>query len=152
MSLHNLCSLLIFCLICCLAHFSHNGSGSAQVLQNLVADICLFSLKHGSQNISVFLLMLQNHNSNLILSKKNINAYIINDVLHVHLRNLTIMRGTSRVQLNICKLIVQNLIILFISSYFEKYRWHMEYIDAYSGFLNIVLKANNLYQKKKTLT
>lgn len=27
----------------------------------------------------------------------------------------------------------------------------MEYIDAYSGFLNIVLKANNLYQKKKRL-
>lgn len=86
-SLHILCSLLNSCLICCLAHFSHNGSGSVHVLQNLVADICLFSLKHGSQTISVSLLMLQNHSSNLILSQKKINTdmYITNSVLLEHL-------------------------------------------------------------------
>lgn len=63
--LHISWSLHIFCRVCCLAHSSHNGSGSSHVLQKCVALTWIFSIKHGSHSTSLSCWLFSlNHNEN----------------------------------------------------------------------------------------
>lgn len=66
MSLQISWSRHIFCRVCCLAHSSHSGSGSAHVLQKCVALIWIFSIEHGSQSTSFSRWSFSlNHNKNI---------------------------------------------------------------------------------------
>lgn len=66
MFLHISWSRHIFCRVCCLAHSSHSGSGSAHVLQKCVALIWIFSIEHGSQSTSFSCWLFSlNHNNNI---------------------------------------------------------------------------------------
>lgn len=65
-SLHISWSREILCRVCCLAHSSHSGSGSAHVLQMCVALTWIFSIEHGSQSTSFSCWLFSlNHNKNI---------------------------------------------------------------------------------------
>lgn len=65
-SLHISWSREILCRVCCLAHSSHSGSGSAHVLQKCVALTWIFSIEHGSQSTSFSCWLFSlNHNKNI---------------------------------------------------------------------------------------
>lgn len=53
---HNSWFLVSFCLVWCLPHISHNGSGSSHVLQKNVAITRLFSVEQGPHSISFTIL------------------------------------------------------------------------------------------------
>lgn len=53
---HNSWFLVSFCLVWCLPHISHNGSGSSHVLQKIVAITRLFSVEQGPHSISFTIL------------------------------------------------------------------------------------------------
>lgn len=73
--LHISWSLHIFCRVCCLAHSSHNGSGSSHVLQKCVALTWIFSIKHGSHStsLSCWLFSLNHNESTTFKTYLNLN-------------------------------------------------------------------------------
>lgn len=62
-SVDKVCSLNIFCLVCCFAHSSQKSSGSSHVLQKYVAFVSILSAKQGLQTIPLSFVFLLIKNS-----------------------------------------------------------------------------------------